>query len=980
MSQVALFLLGPPRIECDGQPVSVDTRKAMALAAYLAVTGERHSRDTLATLFWPQSDQARARAALRRTLSVLKRAVCGAGLEIEQDSLALRPGADLWLDVDRFRHLLDGCQTHGHAPDGVCPACVAPLTEAVDLYCADFMTGFTLRDSPQFDDWQSFTSRTLGAAQAGALQKLVRFYSARQDFELAIAYAWRWLELDPLDELAHYQLMQIYVWTGRRAEALRQYQECAKILEQELGIPLQEEITRLYHAIRENQVPASRLPTVPAHTHNLPQAPTPFVGRAEELGEVARLLQEPGCRLLTVVGPGGTGKTRLALQAASQQAGAFVHGVYFVSLAPLDSPDFLVPAIADSLGLSFHGGAYPKDQLLNYLREKQMLLLLDNYEHLLVEGGPELAAEILRSAPGVKLLVTSRGRLNLQWEWPFELRGLPFPQRGGRALEEYSAVKLFLQSARRADPGFCLSQEERPFVARICKSLEGVPLGIELAASWVLVRSCKEIAREIERNLAFVTSTWRDVPERHRSLQTVFDHSWNLLTDEERGVLIRLSVFRSGFGGRAAEAVAGAAPVHLSALIHKSFLYKSTTGRYDMLEVVRQFARDKLQESARAWKETRDRHCAYYAAFLSERDPVLKEGHQQKALAQIGEEIDNIRAAWRWAVAHRQYAQIHEALDSLCRFYQIRSRFHEGEQAVGRALDTLAGHEDDQTLLVARLRTRRGWFCFKLSNFEESRALLQSSLDLLRPTDAHAEMALALNRLGIATAARGDLDAAEELLQESLALRRQVDDEHGVADCLNNLGLISAIRGDLGEARVLVQQSLAIRERFQNRSDMLDSLGNLGVFAENSGDFCEAKRIHEKCLVLLRALGDRWGLANTLNNLGFAHCALGELSEAGNCFRESLEIGRDLQSVQLTIESLVGIATLMAHGGEQEQAVSLATCALAHPAIWEKPQDRAQELLAELEGLLSPTAFARARATGKMQDLTQLARICSTIR
>ena len=374
-----MYLLGPPRVELNGEPVQISRRKVMALLAYLAVTGTPHSRDALATLLWPERSQSRARAYLRRALSELNRTLGEGVLTIDRENAGLSPDADLWLDVHGFRARLASCQAHDHLETELCPDCGTPLEEAVALYCDDFMAGFTLRDSPAFDEWQFFQAEALRGELAGALERLADWHRAQGEHERAIPYARRWLELDPLAEAAHRRLMALYTDSGQRNAALRQYAECERLLQEELGVPPEEETTALYETLR---VPETL--RVSAPRHNLPTQPTPFIGREAELAKIAQLLGDPACRLLTLVGPGGSGKTRLALEAASRlDANACKHGIFFVSLAPLSSVDAIVPTVADVLGFQFFGGGTPQQQLLDFLRQRNLLLIMDNYEHLL---------------------------------------------------------------------------------------------------------------------------------------------------------------------------------------------------------------------------------------------------------------------------------------------------------------------------------------------------------------------------------------------------------------------------------------------------------------------------------------------------------------------------------------------------------------------------------------------------------------------
>ncbi|MGH2353778.1 MAG: ATP-binding protein, partial [Chloroflexota bacterium] len=375
--------------------------------------------------------------------------------------------------------------------------------------------------------------------------------------------------------------------------------------------------------------------------HDLSAPPTPFIGRQADLAELSSLLSTPACRLLTLVGPGGIGKTRLALQAAARLRDAraaasgrgFGHGVYVVALQALRSPDLLLPALADALALPPVGSGDPLAQLLNYLRDKAVLLVLDNFEHLM--HGAALLAGILAAAPQLKLLVTSREALNVQEEWLYPIQGLPFPDSELAAdLEDYSAVRLFAERARRVRWDFSLDAE-RAGVVRVCRLVEGMPLALELAAAWTKTLPCAEIATEIESSIDFLATRLRDVPERHRSMQAVFEQSWARLDGGERAVLRRLSVFRGGFRREAAEQVAGASIPTLSLLVDKSLLRLEVDGRYQIHELLRQYAEERLRCAADEAAQVHDRHCAHFAALLQARLGDILGSHQQEAVAEI---------------------------------------------------------------------------------------------------------------------------------------------------------------------------------------------------------------------------------------------------------------------------------------------------------------------------------------------------------
>jgi predicted ATPase/transcriptional regulator with XRE-family HTH domain len=650
--------------------------------------------------------------------------------------------------------------------------------------------------------------------------------------------------------------------------------------------------------------PFDKLKTQPAPRHNLPTPPTPLIGREHELANLARLLQNPQCRLLTLVGPGGIGKTRLALEAASNQREVFADGVYFVSLAPLSSSEFIVPAIADAIGFAFYGPADPQVQLLTYLREKSMLLVLDNFEHLLPPpegrtiGGTELLVGLLQQTPRVKLLVTSRELLHLHGEWVFEIQGLPVPPTDQtEELEGYSAAALFLQSAQRTHIGFVLTGEECPAVARLCRLVEGMPLGLELAAAWVRLLPCAEIAREIERNLDFLTASVRDAPTRHHSIRAVFDHSWKLLSADEQRVLQRLSVFRSSFRREAAEQVAGVTLSLLSALVGKSLLRPIPSGRYQMHELLRQFAAEKLEAIPPEQAAAQQRHTDYYLAFLQQRGEGLKEKQQRAVLAEIQEELDNVRAGWNWAVEQGQVESIERVIDSLYDFHRIRSRFQEGREAFAKAAECLQTPvllQSQSKIVLARVLARQGAFCYYLGLYGPARALLQESLTLARQLEAGREVAFCLNVLGDITLVQESKHAeAKQLYQESLALYRELGEREGMVSALLELGWVCwNLREDL-EAKQYYQECLTLSREI-SRPDMLaSSLYNLAFYTFLVGEYSASAQYYQESLAIFKEIGNQLGIARAIGGLGLVAAGLGKLVEARQFFEESLAVCRE---------------------------------------------------------------------------------------
>lgn len=644
-----LRLLGTPQVSLNNAPVSgFISAKSQALLYFLAVTARPHSRDSLAALLWGDMPEAQAAKNLRNALSNL-RSLVGTHLEINRDDVSFNRLAPYWIDVEYFTQSL--ADENGKRDLGV-------LHNAVELYQSDFLEGFNPADALGFDEWLVGRRSMLKGLMLQALHTLVVRHLEREEYAAGIEYANRLLTIEPWREETHRHLMILLARSRQRSTALAQYETCRRVLKTELGVEPMPETVDLYNRIRAAAAPPP---------HNLPPQPTAFVGRESELAEIAAYLNNPNAQLLTLTGPGGIGKTRLALEAASHCVDPdtnvgmrFSDGVFLVplvteSVASGGPPSrTLLEAMADALGFDLQGPVHPQARLLNYLHDKDMLLVLDNFEHLVDEA--RQLGDLLRLAPKVKLLVTSRARLNLQEEWLIEVHGLVVPANV-EALKDpradYSAVSLFVQQARRVRAGFTLTDADTSSIIRICQLVEGVPLCIELAASWLRVLTCREIAAELEKGLDFLTSTLQNVPERHRSLRAVFDHSWNLLSPAEQTTVRQLSVFHGGFQREAASRVVGASLPMLAGLVDKSILRRNAVGRYEIHDLLRQYAEEKLQADPPAYAQIGNLHCRYYAELMVQHQAQLKSEDVSVAITELNAERENVRAAWNWAMSQR---------------------------------------------------------------------------------------------------------------------------------------------------------------------------------------------------------------------------------------------------------------------------------------------------------------------------------------
>ena len=949
MQQLALYLLGPPRVELNDEPVHIGRRKALALLAYLVVTrsdrGLRHSRDSLAALLWPEHDHASARAELRRSLSVLKKTLDGEWLTADQETIGLNPDASLWLDMEHFHSLTPAWRGHGHPETDVCPRCLPPLTEAVELFRGDFLAGFTLRDSPDFDDWQFFQTQGLRDELAGVLERLAHGHCAQGELDLAIGHARRWVALDPLHEPAHRLLMRLYAQADQRAAALREFGECERLLKEELGVPPEEETKQLYQAIKEKReisqpVGCTVLPVsqpLPHRIYYRAAQLTPFIERGGLLAEIATHLQDSTSRLLTLVGAGGSGKTRLALEAASDQTGSFEQGVYFASLGPLQSVESIVPTVAEALGITFQtaagvpAGFEARKQLLAYLRQKNVLIIMDNYEHLL--EGADLVTDILAAAPNVQILVTSRARLNVQGEHLLNIAGMEVPDWDStdelfEHTVQYSVVKLFLQCARQAQPSFALTQDNLADVVHICHQVEGMPLGVLLAASWVGVLTPAEIRAEISRSFDFLEIELRDIPERQRSMRAVFDHSWNLLTTRQQAIMKALSSFRGGFTRQAAEQVTGVTLPEMRALVDRSLIQREPgpAGRYQIHELLRQYAADKLAIEPAEMEKVKNRHCSFYTHFLQQKESHLLGREQQRELMKIEAEIDNVRIAWNWAVSRGRIENINLSLDSLSEFYSKRARNQEGLQVCAMAAQKLIQMQPTITKrriknVYARVISRQGRFSSGLGQVERGKELMRKSLAIFRDLDMQREIADSLCHLAYVSSPNKE---RVSLVEEAVNIFQELGEQNGLVSAFHLQGRDAMVQGEYEKARQLYQARLAITREKGIQDGIAHSLCMLGSTAWVVGEYRQAEQLYQESLALYREIDNQAGIALNLTGLGRDAMGMKAFGDAEQLIKESLAICQEFNltfNLGYALESLARVAHEM---GEYTKAIQFA--------------------------------------------------------
>lgn len=728
-------------------------------------------------------------------------------------------------------------------------------------------------------------------------------------------------------------------------------------------------------------------------THHLPLPPTPLLGRDTELAALERLFKDPQCRLLTLTGVGGIGKTRLAIEFASQHRNMFTDGVFYVPLAPLNAVESIVPAIAEVLGYSFSGSMDLEEQLIRYMSirmNRSALLVLDNLEHLIARspGTTELVSEFLQRLPCVKILTTSRERLNLQGEWMYELHGLPVPPAEFvDKLDDYSATVLFIQSAQRINTDLEISVAEKLDLVRICRLVEGIPLAIELAAAWVGILTCSEIAQEIRSNIDFLSTSMRDMPERHRSLKATFEHSWRLLSIQERGALSRLSVFRGGFDRTAAEKVAGATLSLLASLVSKSLVRRTQEGRYDLHEVIRQYAMTHLDEDRSRCLETCDRHCDYYLNMASGYERKLKSGSQQAAMRALTLELDNLRTAWSFAIKHRKFECIDRAVRSFGWFFEVSGLIRDGIDQFELLVQALRGESRDTNMdrILGSSLVQQGLLYFRSGQFLRAQEQYRESIAILRTINDQALLADALIFHGTIMHLNGEYTEAKRLIEEGLAYAQAVNDPWFSAYGIYNLGHMESLMGnyqkgyeqmkegvrmwrELGdphsislglnflvdtqikleryeEAKASMLESIALCEHTKNRWGMGTAYRYLGLATMANGQYMDAQEHFEKSLEIFGEYFEGWDIARSLTYLGDATARSGDLTEASEIYRQALHAAREAGSIPLVLDALVGLAELETHTGKAQQALEVSSFVLNHTASPQETKERANQII-----------------------------------
>lgn len=979
---LSLQLLGPPIIRWGAQQVThFRSAKSLALLAYLAIERKTvHNRASLMTLLWPDLPEENGRQNLSQTLTRLRDALGPASdiVMANRQAVWVDDSVEIDLDVHTFWRWLAEVEKHSHEDKPTCAVCQEKLGHAAALVRGELLTGVAIDGSYLFEEWLLLERERVHEMLLSVLSDLAEGALHDQRYDIAIQHARRQVALEAWRESAHRQLIQALALSGQRSAALAQYENCRAVLARELGVEPTSVTQQLAAAVRTDTLSGRSSPPATLN-HNLPSRLTPFVGREAEITTLLEWLAQADTRLITLTGPGGIGKTSLAQEMGRRLLnqpvrGQPLEGVWFVSLIGIHAAENVPVAVANVLDLALPNQEAAATAVIQQLRQRKLLLILDNFEQVL-ESRTWLL-ELLQAASGIRLIVTTRERLRLLLEHRFDLHGLPTPPESSvhtQALD-YDASRLFLDRARRLYREFRLTSDVWPSIVRICRLTEGLPLGIELAVTLLEEHTPAEIVAHIEADAATLATDYLDVAPHQRSIYLVFEQSWKGLSLAEQNTLSRLSIFESdGFSRAAALRVANAEWRSLGALVRKSLVRSSEADLYALHPLYKTFAARKLLTDQ---TELRTAHADYFAHLLTDAVPPVFDKQKHLQLRSLLPLLPDLRACWHWSVEMADTRLIDALAGPLYRLLRETAQLQEGRALFERAwmrLETewpLSSRSLAQETILAYLSAHLGFFrlfcgdvygarpClenalaeFDRLNLTEPRgvalaalsdildrlgeygarlALWQQELRAAEAGDDPLHLNRTLGNLGEAFFHTGQLDEAREIFIRTIETAPADVPDYDIALTINNLGLAELALGHLLEARGWLEKSLQIRQQYANTYRIASALRALGLLAIAEGNYAAARQQLEIALEQYTQSGRVDGLGPV--HLGLAQVALrlDDLPMAEQQIRQALAYAAQLQ---LTAQGLNGLwrwGEYLWASGRNNEAVTLLGYVLGH--------------------------------------------------
>ncbi len=988
MSELIFSLLGHLQISHHRLgAITLANRKAIALLAYLLIESDHaHSREFLLGLLWPDLPTAAAQNNLRVTWAHLQKALGTSDFEelppLIGDRLALRfnPLSNHELDVARFTTLIEACRLHPHPDPHNCAECAARLTQALELVRGEFMEEFSLGDCEQFDDWLLIQREQIRVQVTSALEQLAEFHERAGQLAEAERAIRRLLEYEPLRESAYRQLMRVLARADRRIAALDVYETCRRVLATELGLAPAVETVTLAEQIR------ARAP-FEAHSTQavLPPVLTRFFGRQQESARLVDFLSRRTVRLVTLAGPGGVGKTRLAIEVAHRMAGVFAHDICFVELTGVTDEKSVDDAVAAALHLPTSTGRSSTGAILDYLRGKTMLLVLDNCEHL-AKACARLIQMLCHDAEGLTVLATSRVPLHIDEEHVVRLEPFAIPAVNDTeqltvvdALR-FDSVQLFTDRAAQSLLQFKVNDANVMAVVRICQQLDGIPLAIEIAAAQARALPIEAIAERLDQRFAWLNKRAGETASRQRTLHTLIDWSYGLLNAQARSLLLRLSVFAGGWTLEAAEAVSAPGEPCVEVLAelvdHSLVVFGADVEhrRYSMHEIIRQFAQEYLRGSDQE-ADVMERHARYYGQLISRAAENRTGQPFPERLQTVVNDHDNLRQAYEWLLAHNreQALALVAQLGTDLKFWELGGFFQEGRRWLERALEatqaSVSSQRAEALLAAADLSSAITDFAYGLQCARQAQQLFQQLGDHRGEIDAQLKYCDLADLAG----ERANLRAQ---LEEALHMAEQMSYTAGIAKAKQ---LLATITYKVGESEIALQYilpSVALWRELENPFELATALNRLSGPLIEFHEYAAAQQALEECRDIYQSLGYRRGVALATQNLGHNAEVLGDYDRARECYREALRIRRDLglpRGYAYSFEHLADIAEIEKR---YEHAVQLLAAAdtlrvrLGAP-VEQINQKENEDALTRLRAQLGDVVFELEWAKGATMTIEQ---------
>lgn len=885
-------LLGLPKLTHLGVTKALRLNGPTLLMVYLASKQDWVSRSELAFLFRPDDDEVSALKQVRLLIYRAKKYDWAAALEVDTKRVRFL----IETDLQDFKQALKQQNWQ----------------QVSKLYTNPFLGDYSAADLPTYNAWLELERSDLHSAYQNALQHYARNLAAQANHGGASAVLADLVRLDPVDEaLTQLYLKQLYL-SGAANQALKVYANFSNLLKQEYDAEPLDATKILVEAIKNKKPLETQDKLNPSHTgvtqaslNALPKESTRFIGRQAELVSLKEQLKQENCRLLSLVGLGGSGKTRLALALAKLELASFQDGVCFVALAALSSDSSFITSLAQALGLTLGPKEEPLIQLIRFLESKEILIVLDNFEHLLASTSD--VNKLLTSTENLKFIVTSRESLNLAAEWLFDVDGLNYPNTKHEDLLSFDAVTLFINSSKRVAPRLEFDDADLQLIAQICEQVQGLPLAIELAASWTRVMPVARIAKELSQGYDLLEASQTDLAQRHQNLKGILETTWAGLSEKKRQTLARFSVFQGGATLEAAEEVTGTHFSILLSLVNESLLRRIPPNRFDMHAVLKQFATEQLTEPAAILA----RHAATYSELAANNSPTSNSSTRSENFLQVlDDDLNNLFKAWQSSVDQNDTEQLSKLLSALEYLLYSTARYKQGSDFYAEALGILETTKmgSEKQRFIAGVHSARADLLMPLGEFRLAEQHLEKAIVLLEEQQAHTQKANILDSYARIQFFKGDFKKAKETLLNVRKLLQKVSDPRRETNAIHGLAIVMKYLGEYSEAEAYYYEALSIYKQLGDKVNIATTLNNLAALKISLEAFDEAKALLQDALLLTKDAGGVRMETLISYTLGGVHYKQAEYPEAEQQLLKALNLSELTQDVTLQADIYLELA------------------------------------------------------------------------